>query len=770
MAKQKPMFPMKRPSLSALLVAVFVLVSAGRAQDPDLKTNDTIKGGAPSSSPSGLPEGMTTEKMWPPPSKEDWEKPVLVKFERTWADAVAVAKETNKPILVCVNMDGEPASEHYAGVHYRSPETAKLFEDYVCVIASVYRHTSKDYDEQGQRVLCPRLGSVTCSEHIWIEPLLFERFMNGQRISPRHIMVELDGNEVYDVFYAWDNKSIFDTITQGIVAREAEPRNIVRGDRPLLERVASRAREDREAVEAAYRQGNRELNAELLRKAIESPQGAPIGLLRLAIFGLDEDLARMARQALVKVKSPAAVDLLGEALRVPLPEEEREALLAALEGLQGDSPWARILTNVHRGLSSPTKSIDVQGWNAQITGGQVYRAADSRSVDLRIAEREAAVETAPKSAAALVDLAESSLELAIDPSTAERYWGQGQDKYGRLMIEDARRHAAAARKAGASGWRIDAVEALADFYAGDKAKSYLLAVQAAQAMPPESDNLIALSTLALFAEARIDQIWQALRKKEDWPGEWMTDVTSAYSVLATHPFGSDAHASMHYDFLDTLRAHRPAGQVLDQAIERFPGSTGLHRRLRTRLMKTGGIDGMAARYRAMIAARPEEAALYWFAGYAALVEAEYDRRENRPEQAVDAYDRGIVLFDESTARDEGFAASADHYVALALAAKARLAVEAGDLDRGLELCLAGISRRPEATPFVDGMEISPVQTAKFLESRLEAAGKTAELESLRQVLLSLDPALLRMPEYEQQGPGQGQNRRGRRGRGRRRGR
>ncbi len=73
------------------------------------------------------------EQMWPAPTAEDWAKPVLITFQRTWDDAVAVSKETGKPILICINMDGEIASEHYAGVRYRQPEIAELYEPYVCV-------------------------------------------------------------------------------------------------------------------------------------------------------------------------------------------------------------------------------------------------------------------------------------------------------------------------------------------------------------------------------------------------------------------------------------------------------------------------------------------------------------------------------------------------------------------------------------------------------------------------------------------------------------
>ena len=158
-----------------------------------------------------------------------------------------VSKETGKPILVCVNMDGEIASEHYAGVRYRQPEIATLYEPYVCVIASVYRHTPRDYDEQGRRILCPRFGSVTCGEHIAIEPILFEKFFDGKRIAPRHIGVELDGKEMYDVYYAWDTDTIFNNLKDG--HREAAARSAAAscdGDRSLVENVASRDNEDRD--------------------------------------------------------------------------------------------------------------------------------------------------------------------------------------------------------------------------------------------------------------------------------------------------------------------------------------------------------------------------------------------------------------------------------------------------------------------------------------------------------------------------------------------
>jgi len=302
-------------------------------------------GGAPSpdatkqGSPRALPQNATRESMWPAPTAEDWKKPCLVHWQRTWDDAVEVSKESGKAILVCVNMDGEVASEHYAGIRYRDPSIVALYEPYVCVIASVYRHNPRDYDEQGRRILCPRFGTVTCGEHIWIEPLLFEKYFEGKRIAPRHIMVELDQKEVYDVYYAWDTQTIFTALKTGIANRPPPP-EITRLDRPLEEKVTSRESGDRAAVEEAYLAGTPEQRRELLRIVVAHPTATSTDLLRLAIHGLDLEMARLARKSLAQSSDPSAIDLILDALRVPLDAAERDALVAALARIGESSPRA----------------------------------------------------------------------------------------------------------------------------------------------------------------------------------------------------------------------------------------------------------------------------------------------------------------------------------------------------------------------------------------------------------------------------------------------
>jgi len=315
-----------------------------------------------------VPAPGSREAMWPAPTAEDWKKPVLITWQRSFEDAVRLSKETRKPILVCVNMDGEIASEHYAGIRYRDPDIAKLYEPYVCVIASVYRHTPRDHDEEGNRIPCPRFGTVTCGEHIAIEPGLYDKYFEGTRVAPRHVMIELDGAETYDVYYALDTASVFARIEAGIAERTVQPLPDRGTDVPLLDRVASPDVRDREAVEDAYRQGDRAQRMALLGRALRAGDRVSVDLLRLAVFGFDEELARMARTALAQASSPAAIDLILEALRVPMEADEHASLVAALERIGQTSDRARTLAVVHKGLARRSTAIDAEGWASELQG------------------------------------------------------------------------------------------------------------------------------------------------------------------------------------------------------------------------------------------------------------------------------------------------------------------------------------------------------------------------------------------------------------------
>ncbi len=726
---------------------------------------------------------VNREAMWPAPTAADWKRPCLITFQRNWEDAQAVSKETGKPILVCVNMDGEIASEHYAGIRYRDPKIAALYDPYVCVIASVYRHTPRDYDDQGHRILCPRFGSVTCGEHIAIESTLYERFFDGERVAPRHVGVELDGKEIYDVYYAFDTDSVFKAISDGIEGRPA-PKPVVRGDRTLVEKVGSRDIKDRIEVEEAYKNGDHATRLSLLEAAIQNPDAAPVDLLRLALFGLDvEQMGQLGRTALTKANSKEAVKLINEALAFQMERKDRDALIGALERLGDLSPRARMMATVHKGLGKRSSVIDVEAWSRP--GGGEYAGVDksestgapgeaaatgSAALESRLNNQSVVFES--NDGGEHLDLAEAFLASAHEQS-------DGDEEYVRLLFTDARRTARKAEELGASGWRLDAILSLSADYFGDKKEAYARAEAAVSAMPPGEQGPNALGVLDLFADSRRKAIADAVRGKKDWASwskafqgteDWLTDLHAAYTAIARHPLASDAHVVTHYDFLVLISAKGQSAKVLEDGIGRFPNSWALHDRLRGRVLRERGHEKLQSYYDELLQDEDAPVQIEWYAGYASIVAAEFHRRRGEVDEALAAYDEAIAHYERWIEPNRDSRATADHYVALALAGRARIAMEREDFDTALAELLASFERCPEAAATLDGLNISPADTSRTLLARLKQQNRHDLVEELERARGKLDPELLRPPAYERSGPsrpgrGRGPWRRGRSGGG-----
>lgn len=704
------------------------------------------------------PPGLVDEEMWPAATAEQWQRPVCIDWQRTWDDAVALARATGRPILACINMDGEIASEHYAGVRYRDPEICKLYEPYVCVVASVYRHTPRDHDAQGRRIPCPRFGGVTCGEHIAMEAVLFEKYMKGTRVAPRHIMIELDGSEVYDVYYTWDTDSVFRAIADGIQKRAVPTPPVVRGDRSLLERVASPDSFDRRAVEEAWLQGDDATRKQLLDAAIELGERAPIEVLRLAVFGLDAEAAARARQALARTADPNAVELIAATLRGPITTAERDALIEALGRLAPSSPKARMLATVHRGLAHGG-SILAPDPNPRPGRPAPPPVLEPGEVAARADYAEAAARARPEDAGALLDLAESTLVQALSDAEGGLHAGLKRT-FDRLRLIDAEATARRAEQAGAKGWRLFGVLAVTAVELGRIAEAYELAEKAAKELPPGDESRLGAEVLALFAEARQDAIARAAKAKQDWPPQFVADVNAAYGALARHPFGTAVHVAHHYDFLQFFGA-AAASRVLDEGLARFPLSAPLHERLRTRLLAEEGPEALEAAYAERVAAPDAPPELWWFAGYASLVAAEQHRRTRRSDDALAAYDRGIAAFEGLAQASAAYTGDADHFVAMALAGKARIRMQLGALEQALADLEGSLARRADSAASPDGLGITAVDTARMLLVRLQEAQRDDLRERLQARLDSLDPALLEPPAHEREVDRRARRRRGR---------
>jgi len=725
-----------RPVLLAAAFAVSLAALAAAAT-----AEDGVKGGPPPNNPERV---ANREEMWRAPTAEDWKKPVLIPFQRTFEDAVAVSKETGRPILVCINMDGEIASEHYAGVRYRQPEIAELYKPYVTVVASVYRHTPRDHDEEGRRILCPRFGSVTCGEHIALETVVYDKFLDGVRIAPRHIMLDLEGKEVFDVYYANDTASVFQMIREGVAKVPPPKPPIVRGDRPVVERVESPHLEDRVAVEKAYQEGDAALRKALLEAAARQTTASQVDLLRLAILGLDPDLARTARMALAKESGPGVTELISEAIQVPLSAVEREALIGALKRLGESSTLARWLAGVHQGLTAGSSAVDASAWKE--AGGGTYGSAEGAGTEAELAESlesgARAARELPQDPEVRLQLAEATLALAIETPRLYETNPRRGEFVQRHLFADAKSIAEQARDLGASGWRLCTMLALTAYYTGNAEEAFASAAEAVKGLPPGEPSWNAMAVVKVFAEGRYRAIRAAVKEKRDWPPEWLSDVHAAYEILRQHPLGTDQEVLWHYDFLVWLGAEQRAAAVLRAGLERFDASPTLHALLRKRVLERGGPEGLERIYARRLETSPGGVASPWFAGLASLAAAEQWRKDQRFDLAWEAYGRAIERIRQAQGALEAPSAGLAATLALAHAGRARLAYQKDDDEAALEDVLASFEISPDSAGTKDDLGMTPGETGQILLTRLRERGKVEAATRLDAALSALDPELL----------------------------
>lgn len=110
-----------------------------------------------------------------------------------WDQALKVAKQTERPIMFCVNsIDGERANERAAKEIYKDKEFVALTRKFVMVVASTREHG-------GMFGHCKRFGRVTCKQHRDCEKRVRNTYAdhlpqkNGEMISPQHAFFDMDG-------------------------------------------------------------------------------------------------------------------------------------------------------------------------------------------------------------------------------------------------------------------------------------------------------------------------------------------------------------------------------------------------------------------------------------------------------------------------------------------------------------------------------------------------------------------------------------------------
>lgn len=660
----------------------------------------------------------------PAPAPAAAERPApRIHWQRTLADALAVQRVTGRPLLICVNQDGEVFCERFANETYRDPGFVESTRGWVCVIASADRHTERDYDGLGRRIECPRFPGCTCSEHINIEPLLFERWFDGNRTAPRHIGVGQDGKVLFDRFL---DRSMQDAID--LIARHRGPA----GDAPLPEDVGAllqrRDAAARSALERRYRDAGQGERRALLAGAA-SAGNEPFDLLRMALREDDPATFAAAARALAATATAAAWIDLSDALARTDDRALAAELTAALDRVaRSDEDAARFAARRAAAMAAVAAAAEPPFAALLRAAPAPAETADRTALEERLDAAERAASGKPD-AATLLELARANLDLA-------QLLAPEGGSIVPLLYEDAQRageRSAAAAKTEAGRAQAEAVRAVALWQlgrAGESAATAAAAMGTVRELGARCDAGEWLTGLCrVAAQSAAAGVYASVQ------ADPRADVTAGIAaaalpcfVLAQHPAGTAEDARGAAGLFAFAGARRLAGEVLAAAVHRFPWSRELHAEFRDRIAIDRGAEALREAYagfvRAVEGADPGGlAAAEWFAGYASIVAAELHVQDGRGELAEAAYTECVRWFASSGERNPEFGDSANHLAVLALAGRALLRHLRGDAEGAVADLREAAALRPASMTESDGLGRRPEAILRRIARELREQGK-----------------------------------------------
>jgi len=672
---------------------------------------------------------------WRRPTAERRKLPPLMPWQRTLGDALALVKKTGKPLLICVNMDNETASESAAWYEYRDPEFVKLANGFIPVLASPDRHSHSDYDDRGRRIVDPKFGRLVDSEHIEIEPELYARYFNGRRVAPRHVGVDKDGKILFDIFMTGS----FDPVHEALAKYgkfDAPPLPEPKTEREWL---ASPDAANRAALEARFLKVSGPDRARLAGLALSNERETQHPeLVRLAL----RDPSRIVRDAGTAAAlahfSRVPANLLPEVVRAcgtdtALGSELIDDLATASARAKDPTRKAMLdhLLAIRTGLETRSRLIDATTWKAALalapnSHERPFASNEGELLDRRLDELERAKRDKPGDPRIYTLIAEATMRMAR--------LNQSQGQNPTYLLEDVRAASETAAKLGRSNGKAIAYLAWASHLLNDRDAALRYATKALPLLIDEAGTPLAAKVLEVFVHHRTRMLYAAMNAKTPWPSSWITDTRAAFDVLLAHPACSEKLAREGLSFLQALGARAALDDYLFRCLAKWPASGELHKWLRAQIANYHGPSHVTEVY-ARIECPPElQPTIDWFEGLATVTAAEQQVQLKEAEAALATYRKGIACFRDSIQGNGGFARTANHYVGLALAGIARIELARNRLDQATDAIRESIRVGPQALDADAGLGSTPRKIAGEVIAALRSAGRQDVADELSQAL------------------------------------
>jgi len=654
----------------------------------------------------------------------------LMPWQRSLEDALALSKQTGKPLLICVNADGEVASERLAANQYRDPDFVKLVSGFIPVLASPTRHRKRDFDDFGGRLEDPKFGRIVESEHLEIEPTLYKRYFKGRRVAPRHVGVSPDGEILFDLFLL-NNLNVIDNTLREQGVFDGPERKPAEGIGQLL---GSHDHSDRQRLEALFCESNLRDRRALVGEAFSDSRSAQHPqLVRLALHAESRELQLAAVYSVLE--HPAqGVQFMGDAYRLAEGQPELQGQIAkALAGVSLDGMAAarrlefKRLLDVVRGLSSELSCVDVKRWKLALDLGperlgpaMLQGSEELTQALVRIGDE---LRDNPKDAGLHVLHGRALLALG-------ETWIRDGGGNANFVLVDAIQAAEAALALDSDLPMAQAVLARAAYLNSDLPRAKAAASLALKGLSAWASEPLAAEVLALFATLRSREVYSAFNNQASMPAEAIADVCAAHEVLLMHPDGTAQEAIEYLNFLNTIGGSAREERVVRQALQRFSSNGTLHGYLRHYVLRDRGAAGMETAYLDFQWAPGDALDGAWYSALSVLVAAERHAQEGRLPQALTAYRNSIKGFQRVLERNPDYAVSSNHYIGMAHAGIARQLTDTGDLDGAMAELRAAAAASITCFGAKDGLDRIPKKTVAELSSLLRGRSRSADAEKL----------------------------------------
>ena len=615
-----------------------------------------------------IPPAAPTSSDWSV-SSADKERSPAIAWQRSLDDALALSRSTGKPLLICVNTDGEAASENLAYGRYRDPDFARLTEGFIPILASPNRHTEREVDTRGRRIECTRFGRLLCSEHIDHEPLLFERYFNDQRIAPRHVGVAPDGTILFDLVLLRDLGRIDQALREfgNFETRLPDPTALATDQ--LLDSPDAGARA---VLAQRYLAATSEERLRLVAlalsptRATQHPQ-----LLAMGLYDSDPHVRTVAALRMTEHMGEPFVDYAPRLRWVAGSDKpQRELLIEALAALAERTTdatkrvRARRLTRVFRALELPA-ALDVRHWRIALMGApqvQVVSAAEEGAeLEAALAELDSELRSNRHDPDLNALLAQTSLRLALRAIRGE---GGGNAQF---FLQDAESAALRVLSMRPDDLLAGTVLARAQWWLNRPTEAADLAARLLPRLAPVADAPLAGEMLDILGQGRTRRLYPALGTDEGWPANWVPQAVGAYTILSVHPSCTEAQALAGVSLLENLEDYRGQARLIRSCLRHFPGSADLHSWLRWQVLRDGDEEHASAAalthaYRDLPLPTGWEATWTWFEALAKFTAGQTLATQGDLEAARGAYTAAIADFEHSVTLQPDFAESTQTYV------------------------------------------------------------------------------------------------------------